>query len=239
MKDSTILIIEDDYDIRRANRAALELEGYRVMEAGTLAEGRQIVEESLPDLIILDILLPDGNGLQYCKELRGKIGVRILFLSALNTKADLLTGLRAGGDDYMAKPYDMDELLLRVETLLRRGKFIGMDEPAIKLYGLELNPVSCRALLSGRDLLLKPKEFALLRILVLSDGRSVPAEELYEKVWNMSAASDVRTVKEHISRIRRKLGKKCTFSILSERGRGYRLYSVESNDAFRNALYKK
>lgn len=223
MKDTAILIIEDDYDIRSANRAALELEGYQVMEADTLSKGRQIVEDSLPDLILLDILLPDGNGLQYCEDLRGKSGVRILFLSALNTKSDLLAGLRAGGDDYMAKPYDMDELLLRVESLLRRGKLTGLDEPAIHLYGLKMNFVSRRALLNGRDLLLKPKEFALLEILVRSHGRTVSVEELYERVWNMDAAGDVRTVKEHISRIRRKLGEKSTLFIMSERGKGYRL----------------
>jgi DNA-binding response OmpR family regulator len=223
MKDTTILIIEDDYDIRSANRTALELEGYQVMEADTLSKGRKLVEDSLPDLVILDILLPDGNGLLYCEELRGENGIRILFLSALNTKSDLLAGLRAGGDDYMSKPYDMDELLLRVEALLRRGKLIGIDEPAIPLDGLEMNFISRRTLLNGRDLLLKPKEFALLEILVRCHSRTVSVEELYEKVWNMDAAGDVRTVKEHISRIRSKLGDDSTLSIVSERGKGYRL----------------
>lgn len=223
MKDTTILIIEDDYDIRRANCAALKMEGYQVMEADTLLKGRRIVEDSLPDLIILDILLPDGNGLQYCEELRGKSGIRILLLSALSTKSDLLAGLRAGGDDYMAKPYDMDELLLRVEALLRRSKHIGIDEPSIQLYGLEMNFISRRALFNGRDLLLKPKEFALLEILVQSRGRTVPVEELYEKVWSMNSAGDIRTVKEHISRIRSKLGENSTFTIVSERGKGYHL----------------
>jgi DNA-binding response OmpR family regulator len=193
------------------------------MEADTLSKGRQIVEEYLPDLIILDILLPDGNGLQYCEELRGKSGIRILFLSALNTKSDLLAGLRAGGDDYMAKPYDMDELLLRVEALLRRGKPIRVDEPAITMYGLEMNFVSRRALLDGRDLLLKPKEFSLLEMLVRSQGKTVPVEELYAKVWNMNAAGDVRTVKEHISRIRSKLDENSTLTIVSKRGKGYHL----------------
>lgn len=227
MNDMTILIIEDDYDIRSANRAALEMEGYQVVEADTLSKGRQIAEESPPDLILLDILLPDGNGLQYCKELRGKSGIRILFLSALSTKSDLLAGLRAGGDDYMSKPYDMDELLLRVEALLRRGRFIGTDEPETQLYGLEMNYISRRALLSGKDLLLKPKEFALLEVLVRSRGRTVPVGELYEKVWDMDTAGDVRTVKEHISRIRSKLGQNSTLSIVQERGKGYRLETVE------------
>lgn len=227
MKKASILIVEDDHDIRSANSAALKLEGYFVMEADTLTKGRSLVEEFSPDLIILDILLPDGNGLCYCEELRGKSGIRILFLSALNTKADSLAGLRAGGDDYISKPYDMDELLLRVEALLRRGKLIGLEEQPLRLGGLELDFVSRRALLNGRDILLRPKEFALLEILAHNHGRTVTIHELYEKVWGMDAVGNVRTVKEHISRIRSKLGENSTFSIVSERGRGYCLERIE------------
>jgi DNA-binding response OmpR family regulator len=223
MKKATILIVEDDHDIMSANSAALELEGYRVIEADTLSKGRSKVEEFLPDLIILDILLPDGNGLRYCEELRGKRGIRILFLSALNTKADALAGLRAGGDDYIAKPYDMDELIARVEALLRRGKLIGLEEPPLKLGGLELDFISRRALLNGEDILMKPKEFSLLEILMRNNGRAVSVEELYKKVWGMNPVSDMRTVKEHISRVRSKLGEDSGLCILSERGKGYSL----------------
>jgi len=229
MKDAKILIIEDDFDIRSANRAALELKGYQVLEADTLSKGRQIAKDLLPDLIILDILLPDGNGLKFCEELRGKSGIRILLLSALGTKSDLLAGLRAGGDDYMSKPYDMDELLLRVEALLRRGMPIGVDETVIKLDRLEMNFISRRAFMGGRDILLKPKEFALLEMLVRSRGRTVTVEELYEKVWNLNSAGDVRTVKEHISRIRSKLGEDSTLAIVSDRGKGYRLTAINEN----------
>ena len=223
MKKATILIVEDDDNIMNANRAALELEGYCVLEADTLKKSRTMVEELSPDLIILDILLPDGNGLSYCEELRGENGIRILFLSALNTKEDVLAGLRAGGDDYIAKPYDMDELILRVDALLRRGKMIGREEPPHILGKLVLNPVSRRALLDGRDILLRPKEFALLSILADSPGKIISATELYEKVWGMDTSGDTRTVKEHISRIRSKLGGESGFSIVSDRSEGYHL----------------
>lgn len=229
MNNALILIIEDDINIMDANRAALELEGYRVITANTLSNGRREVDECFPDLIIMDILLPDGNGLSYCEELRGKDGVRILFLSALNTKEDVLAGLRAGGDDYIAKPYDMDELILRVEALLRRGKLIGHSEPTLKLYGLEMDISSRRALFDGHDLLLKPKEFSLLEILLRNHGHTVSSEELYQKVWGMDTLGDIRTVKEHISRIRSKLGENSTVSIVTERGRGYCLNIRESN----------
>ena len=228
MKKAVILIVEDDYNIRNASRAALELEGYSILEAETLAKGRAAAEALKPDLIILDILLPDGNGLQYCEELRGKNDVRILFLSALNTKADVLAGLRAGGDDYISKPFDMDELLLRVEALLRRGSLIGTENPPKKLWGLELYPSSTRAILNGQDLLLTPKEFALLSILVHNYGSSVSASELYEKVWGMDMVGNAHTVKEHISRIRAKLGRNRKILISFQRSKGYRIEAASA-----------
>lgn len=173
-------------------------------------------------------MLPDGNGLSYCQELRANNDVRILFLSALGNKADTLKGLRAGGDDYMAKPYDMDELLARAEALLRRGRLNGLAEQPLCQGELELDPISRRALLNGRDILLKPKEFALLEVLMRNDGATVTADELYAKVWGMQPAGDARTVKEHISRLRSKLGECSAFLILSERGRGYRLINAKS-----------
>lgn len=220
MHRATILIIEDDADIMRANRMALELEGYRVLEAGTLAKGREVVEAEEPDLILLDIMLPDGNGLEYCQQLRGG-GIRILFLSALNSKEDTLTGLRAGGDDYITKPYLIDEMLARVEVLLRRGKLTGGEEPPLCLGDLEISFTSRRAFINGADLLLEPKEFALLEILAKNRGHYVAAEEMYGKVWGMDAVNDVRTVKVRISSLRQKLG--AGFDIEALRGAGYRL----------------
>ena len=217
-----ILIVEDDADIMRANRTALELEGHRVSAADTLAESRALAANSTPDLIILDVLLPDGNGLDYCEELRGASGVRILFLSALNTRENVLAGLRAGGDDYISKPYDMDELLLRVEALLRRGRLIrGADTP-LRLQELEMDLTSRRATLGGKDILLKPKEFSLLFLLARQPDCTISAKELYERAWGLQTADDVCSVKEHISRIRAKL---CGsgLSIVSQRGQGYRL----------------
>ena len=259
MRSGRILIVEDDDDIRGANRAALELEGYVVVEADSLSDAQSHLKNSSPDLIILDILLPDGNGLRYCEELRGTSGVRILFLSALNTKADLIAGLRAGGDDYITKPYDMEELLLRVEALLRRGKLVGAgeslqgeplkseleqgepkqhnllineplkNEPFQVAGNLTLNHISRRAYIRGVDLMLKPKEFSLLSILMEQkeqkeqEGEFISAAELYQKVWGMDTAGDARTVKEHISRLRSKLGRDSGITIISERGKGYRL----------------
>ncbi len=231
MSKATILIVEDDYDILNANRSILELEGYHVLEADTLEKGRMMVGKYSPDLIILDVMLPDGNGLSYCEEIRSGSGIRIMFLSALGTKADVLAGLRAGGDDYIAKPYDMDELILRVDVLLRRGKLIEMEEPPMVLGKLVLNHYSRRALLMGRDILLKPKEFSLLYVLASNPVKIFTAAELYKKVWGadeyVDEYNETRTVTEHISRIRKKLGAKSGISIVTERGKGYHLELIE------------
>lgn len=225
MYKADILLVEDDADILRANRMALDLEGYRVTTADTLAKARAAMAASSPDLILLDILLPDGNGLDYCEELRGSSGVRILFLSALNTRADVLAGLRAGGDDYISKPYDLDELLLRIEALLRRGKLIAGTETSLRLQELVMDLTSRRATICGKDILLKPKEFALLFLLAKQPDHTVSVKELYERVWGLQTADDMCSVKEHISRIRAKLGGS-GFSIVSQRGKGYRLVIV-------------
>lgn len=212
-------MIEDNPLILRTNRAQLELEEYRVLATGTLAEGMALAEKERPDLILLDILLPDGNGLTYCREMLGQNGPRILFLSALDTPQDVVAGLRAGGDDYITKPYLMDELLARIEALLRRKS---REDAPVRIGALELNALAGRALLNGRDLLLTPKEFALLEILLRRAPQYIPSRELYEAVWGMRSV-DIRTVRQHIRRIREKLGGDAPVRIESEQGKGYRL----------------
>lgn len=222
-------MIEDNPAILRTNRMSLELEGYRVLTAETLTKGREIARQERPDLIMLDILLPDGNGLEYCRELFGQAGPRILFLSALNTPQDVITGLRAGGDDYITKPYLLEELLARVEALLRRPILTGAEPPFLRLGPLELSNTAGlgRAYLYGNDLLLTPKELSLLIILLQKQGQYIPSQELYEQVWGMKAV-DTRTVKQHIHRLREKLGAAAPVAIEAEQGKGYRLVETAS-----------
>lgn len=222
MSKNLILLIEDDPDIACANRIMLELEGYRVIEARTLKKGRELVESASPDLVVMDIMLPDGNSLDYCRELRGKSGVRILFLSALGTKEDVVEGLRAGGDDYLAKPYIMDELILRIQSLMRRGN-IGQDER--NSYGLYFNTISNQVFYNGKDLMLKPKEYAVLELLNQNRDFYLSAEEIYSAVWNVNGGDGVSTVHNHIYSLRKKLTD-TEFSIELKRGRGYRLKEI-------------
>lgn len=219
MSKSLILLIEDDPDIASANKIMLELEGYSVIEARTLKKGKELVESASPDLVVMDIMLPDGNSLEYCRELRGKSGVRILFLSALGTKEDIVKGLRAGGDDYLAKPYIMDELILRIQSLMRRGN---MNQSDTNKGRLTFNSLSNQAFCDGEDLMLKPKEYAVLELLDQNRDFYLSAEEIYSAVWNAEGGDDLGTVHNHIYSLRKKLSGK-GFIIELKRGRGYRL----------------
>lgn len=221
MNNDKILIIEDDMDIQSANRQLLELEGYRVVTAGTMEAGRKTALSEHPDLIILDILLPDGNGLDLCRELRCSSDVRILFLSALNTKRDVIEGLRRGGDDYLAKPYMTEEFLLRVAALLRRN--VKPLPPESVLTGqIEWHIASRTAEVKGCDLRLKPKEYSVLRFLCANSGSFTTAEEIYRDVWGKLTNNDVKPVHNHIYCLRSKL-KPFGIKIISKRGQGYKI----------------
>ncbi|WP_312637292.1 response regulator transcription factor [Oscillibacter sp.] len=219
---ATILMIEDNLDILRANAAELRMENYRVLEADTLEAGRALAQREHPDLLLLDILLPDGSGLDYCREVFGQNAPRILFLSAMNAPEDVIAGLLAGGDDYMTKPYLVEELLARVQVLLRRPALRRSESSILRAGPLELNTIAGRAYLHEQDLLLTRMEYTLLEYLANNMNKYLSAEELYRKLWDMEAGGDVRTVWEHVSRLRKKLAEG-TADIESVRGKGYRL----------------
>ncbi|MGL6201572.1 MAG: response regulator transcription factor [Lachnospiraceae bacterium] len=219
--DETILMIEDNPDILRINRAELEDEGYRVFEATTLEQGNKLAREIKPDLILLDILLPDGNGIEYCREHLYKNHASILFLSALNTKEDVINGLRSGGDDYIAKPYLMEEMLARIEALLRRRKLLVSPWQNDIFGALKLNSISSRAYYREHDLLLTPMEYKLLELLLKNQDQYIMAKELYQKLWDMEAI-DSRPVKQLVRRLREKLND-TGVTIEAEQGKGYKI----------------
>lgn len=187
-----------------------------------MEEGRRLTQREFPDLILLDIILPDGSGLDYCRELFGEKAPRILFLSALHTSEDVIRGLRAGGDDYMTKPYLIQELLARIEAILRRPGREKTYGSSLSIGSLELNTISGRAYLAGKDLLLTPKEWTLLEIMVSRSGRFISSSELYELAWGMQAV-DTRPIRQHIFRLREKLGENASVIIETEHSKGYRI----------------
>lgn len=223
MSDKLIILLEDNEEIQRANRRMLELSGYKVETAFSQAQAQELLAEIEPDLMVVDIMLPDGNGLEFVKKVRGRHSMPILFLSALGEKADIVSGLRAGGDDYLSKPYDYEEFLARIEALLRRCGQENEPETVLQLGPLKMDLISGRAYLNDEDILLKPKEFALLCVLVRNHPRFMTLDELFKSVWSLTAVSDLRTVTVHISKLRHKLGYNASLTVESSRGRGYRL----------------
>jgi len=214
-----ILLVEDNEKIMYGNKRMLEWEGYETAEAATLQEARAYIYKHRPNAIILDIMLPDGSGLDFMRELRegGNSGIPILLLTGLTTKEDVVFGLMAGGDDYLTKPYDFSELSARIEALLRRAARV----PEIIAKGrLSLDVAASIAALDGIDLLLTQKEFALLLIFFQNEARFFCAEYLYEKVWKAPLADDSQAIRKTLSRLREKI-KDSGWKIEWSKGEGY------------------
>ena len=214
---ATILLVEDNPNIMDVNREALLMEGYRVLEAETVSEGRILFEKESPDLIILDILLPDGNGLQLCEELRGGSNVPILFVTALGHDKEIVAGLKAGGDDYLPKPYDIDVLVSRVAALLRRASNV---PDTITKGSITLNIPSSEVTINGETLRLPQNEFSLLYIFMQSEDKVFTEEYLYEKVWGQPMVGDNQAITIAVSRLRKKVAP-AMYDIEKVRGKGY------------------
>jgi len=221
-KQYTVLLVEDNATIQEANKELFEeIGGYKVRVAMNLAEARQCIAAETLDLIVLDIMLPDGNGLDFLKELREQRStIHVLLLTALSETSDELKGILAGGDDYIAKPYNNDMLLIRAGSLLRRSKQVGemveeavartkaeiASTPAVMEYGpLTVNHTTAKAYLWGEDALLTPKEFSLLAYFLKNTDKKLAATEIYEAAWGDSSLGSSDAVRSHIKNLRRKL----------------------------------
>lgn len=212
-----ILLVEDNEQIMQGNERMLKRRGYEVACALTLADARKAVKARMPDLFVLDIMLPDGNGLDFMAELRKVSRTPVLLLTGLTTPEDIVRGLTAGGDDYLAKPYDFGVLLARVEALLRRAQQV---PERIQKGRLILDVTADVATLDGTDLMLSQKEFSLLLIFVQNEERYISAEYLYEKVWKQAMTGNSNTLKTTINRLREKI-KSSDYRIAWSRGEGY------------------
>jgi DNA-binding response OmpR family regulator len=203
-----LLLIEDNRALAFGLRNNLEIEGHHVLVAGDGVGGLEVASRERPDLIILDLMLPQLDGLQVLKMLRAR-GARtpILILTARGREEDKVRGLKLGADDYVTKPFGVLELLARVEALLRRGQAPPADPPAlVRLGGLEVDPGARTARLEGNPLDLAPKEFDLLWSLLRARGAAVSRAHLMERVWGYRADVLSRTIDTHVAELRRKLG---------------------------------
>ena len=212
-----ILLVEDNEQILSGNARMLKWNGYDVITALNLREARERMAETKPDAIVLDIMLPDGSGLDFMREIRRDSDIPVLLLTGLKTPEDVVRGLTEGGDDYLTKPYDFDVLLARIAALLRRA---GRIPDTLTKGSIKVDVTSRRAFLSDRDLLLKPKEFDVLLYLVRNEGAYITAETLYGKIWGQEMGGDNNAVKFQVSNLRKKL-KDSGYTITTQRGEGY------------------
>jgi two-component system response regulator RegX3 len=203
----TILLVEDERAITEPLAEALEREGFTPAVAGTAKEALEKAAGSAPDLVLLDIGLPDGSGLDVCRELRRQTEVPIIMLTARGSEADRVAGLELGADDYVVKPFSAREVTARVRAVLRRtGSAHGADgAERIEIGELALDTSRHEARLRGEALELSRKEFELLRVLMEDAGSVITREALIEEVWDMNWFGSTKTLDVHVSGLRRKL----------------------------------
>ncbi len=204
-----ILVVDDDADFRAATCEVLKQAGYEVVTCGDGRLATQVFEDSRPQLVILDVIMPGLDGYNICSAIRRVSTVPIIFVSARGTPADKAIGLRSGADDYIAKPFNLDEFLARLEAVLRRsnGMHGGMAPSGtmLRFPPLVIDLQGRKAEVDGKPLPLTPIEFRFLAHVAQAPGKTFTREELLEAVWRPGIESNSRTVDVHVRRVRKKL----------------------------------
>ncbi|MCK6480001.1 MAG: response regulator transcription factor [Planctomycetaceae bacterium] len=199
-----VLLVEDDPSLGGFLLKALGEAGHAADRAGTLAEGRRLLAERTYDLLSLDLVLPDGSGLDFLAEVRGSgRSLPVLVLSSRATTPERVAGLDRGADDFLAKPFSLDEYLSRIRALLRRGG--GRPDPVLRLGAVECDEAARRVSCAGRPVELTPKEFALLLLFLRSPGAVLSRTQVVNSVWQWTFDGYSNVVDVHVSSLRRKL----------------------------------
>jgi DNA-binding response OmpR family regulator len=227
-----ILVVEDEDSISEPFAEALRRAGFEPLVTRTAAGALELAVEAEPDLVMLDLSLPDGDGRDVCRELRRLSDVPIVMLTARGTEMDRIVGLELGADDYVVKPFSAREVISRIRAVLRRSAprdGAGAAEESIQIGDLELDPAARTARLRGEGLELSRKEFDLLAELMRHAGRVVKREELMAKVWDVNWFGSTKTLDVHIGWLRRKLGddRNSPTYIETVRGVGFRFAAAE------------
>lgn len=225
MKETSlrILIVDDEPEIRRFLRAALRTYQHEVIEADNGIQAIEVTVEKHPDIIILDIGLPDINGIEVTQKLRVWSQIPIIILSVRDREFDKVSALDAGADDYLTKPFGMAELLARIRVVMRRREPV-LPETVYRMGDLSVDIQRRQVAISGKEIPLTPTEFELLRVLIQSDGRVVTHNQLIHRVWGTAYEDESRLLRVNISNLRKKLepDSNTPYYILTELGVGYR-----------------
>jgi two-component system, OmpR family, response regulator RegX3 len=206
----TILLVEDEPAIAEPLADSLSREGFALEVAGTAADALDAAGRVRPDLILLDLMLPDGSGFDVCREVRRESQVPIIMLTARGDETDRIIGLELGADDYVVKPFSAREVIARVRAVLRRTAAAppaaGAPDAAIEVGDVRLDPATRTVTLAGAAVEVTRKEFDLLRLLMASAGHVVTRERLIDEVWDPNWFGSTKTLDVHVSGLRKKLG---------------------------------
>jgi two-component system response regulator RegX3 len=201
-----VLLVEDERSIAEPFASALTRSGFRTSVARTGAEAMALIAEHRPDVVLLDLSLPDGDGRDICRALRLESDVPIIMVTASGTVTDRVVGLELGADDYVVKPFATGEVIARIRAVLRRGRGGLAEEAELAVQDLRIDLGARRAWLADRELELTRKEFDLLTRLARDAGRVVTRESLMSDVWDLNWFGSTKTLDVHIAWLRRKLG---------------------------------
>ncbi|HEX5097300.1 MAG TPA: response regulator transcription factor [Acidimicrobiia bacterium] len=222
MERGTILVVDDEPNIADLVELYLRRDGYRVLKAGTGEDALRLAAAQSPRLVVLDVGLPDIDGLEVCRRLRATSAVPVIFLTARDTEVDRILGLEMGADDYVSKPFSPGELVARVKAVLRRADGVsGPPSDVVHAGQVEVDVARREVRVHGAPVPFTTKEFDLIKFLAERSGLALSRQQILDGVWGYDWFGDVRTVDVHIAQVRKKVGH--AVRIDTVRGVGYRL----------------
>jgi two-component system response regulator RegX3 len=226
-----LLLVEDSDDLRETLAYLLGREGYTVRSAADGAAALEAFQQSEPDLILLDLMLPEVSGAEVCRRVRATSDVPIIFLTAKNSEGDIIVGLELGADDYVTKPFSTPELLARIRSALRRRgpRNDDLESPTLVATGIVMDTERHQVTVDGVEVTMPLREFDLLELLLRNAGRVLTRHQIIDRIWGAAYYGDTKTLDVHVRRIRAKIEPHPAQPrrLLTVRGLGYRLVEQE------------
>ena len=231
MKTPRVLIVDDEKNIRDLLEAGLKFAGFSVYSVGTGAKAVSVAEKSKPDILVLDVMLPDQSGFSVTTKLRSmQIDVPVLFLSARDDRSDKVTGLTVGGDDYMTKPFSIDEVIARINAILRRTKKRETEDSILEVGEIRINQDAHEVFVNGKEIELSPTEYKLLRFLMTNANRVMSKDQILDHVWEYDFNGEQGIVESYVSYLRKKIDPLSKNQLIqTKRGVGY-MFRTYKND---------
>ena len=230
MENVKVLIVDDEPNIRDLLSTSLRFAGFSVHAVANGADAVHAAEKGAPDIILLDVMLPDMNGFSVTKKIRSMgINAPVLFLTARDETEDKITGLTVGGDDYMTKPFSLDEIVARINAILRRTKAAEVEESVLEVGEIKINQDAHDVFVNGTLVELSPTEYKLLRFLMSNPNRVLTKAQILDHVWEYDFNGEMGIVESYVSYLRKKLDPLTTEPLITtKRGVGY-MYKSNKN----------